>query len=188
MTDNVIDITPTPVEATPSHYRRNFFILLGILVFLGLAAAASIVFSETDAFAFGPGSWRHGFMDGPLDPAEIEDHAERAIKHLVIEIDATPDQQAKLEAVVKSALKDLLPMRDQLRAGRQKARELLTGSSIDRTEIEKLRAEQMALIDNASKRIAQALGDAADILTPAQRQQIAEEFPPGGFWHRWHRG
>ena len=110
------------------------------------------------------------------------------MRHLAIEIDATPDQQAKLQAIVKTALKDLLPMRDQLRAGRAQARELLTGPEINRDAIEKFRAQQMALVDSASKRIAQAVTDAAQVLTPEQREAIVERFPMGGFWNHWHRG
>jgi len=41
-----------------------------------------------------PWGWhRHGFMHGPLSPAQIEDRVDRIIRHAVIELDATPEQQ-----------------------------------------------------------------------------------------------
>ena len=49
-------------------------------------------------------------------------------------------------------------------------------------------AEQIALADTASKRVTQAMADAAEVLTPAQRQKIAEHMKQRGerrpFWHR----
>ena len=51
--------------------------------------------------------------------------------------------------------------------------------------IERLRAEQVGLAETASNRIAQALADASDALSPDQRRKIGdwvESFGP-----RWHR-
>ena len=47
-------------------------------------------------------------MGGVFDPARIEDGADRGVRHLAIEIDATNEQQEKLRAIVKGAVKDLL--------------------------------------------------------------------------------
>jgi Spy/CpxP family protein refolding chaperone len=63
----------------------------------------------------------------------------------------------------------------------------LTAPTIDRTAIERLRAEQIALADTASKRIAQALADATEVLNPEQRRKIAD-WVTSGPWARWHRG
>ena len=69
------------------------------------------------------------------------------------------------------------------------ARELLTRPTIDRAELERFRAEHMAMWDKASKRIVQAFTAAAEALTPAQRQKIGEFLSERkGFWHGWHRG
>jgi protein CpxP len=138
----------------------------------------------------GPG---HGPFGGPpLTPEQMAAHADRMVRHLSIEIDATADQQTKLEAIVKSAVTDLAPMRDKIMAARQEARALLTGPTVDRGAIEKLRTEQIANIDALTKRITQALGDVADVLTPDQRHKIDEMLPRpgdgGSYWHPWHRG
>jgi Spy/CpxP family protein refolding chaperone len=136
----------------------------------------------------------HGphFMSGAFDPARVEDGADRAVRHLAIEIDATNEQQDKLRAIVKEAVKDLLPMRDKAVSARQRGRVLLTQPTIDRAAIEALRAEQLALADAASKRFAQALGDAAEVLTPEQRRKIDARITDfrerQGLWHGWRRG
>ena len=73
-------------------------------------------------------------------------------------------------------------MREKAHAARQRASALLTQPQVDRGAIEAFRAEQMELAEAASKRIAQALGDAAEVLTPAQRHQVEEHIE----WRRSH--
>jgi Spy/CpxP family protein refolding chaperone len=109
------------------------------------------------------------------------------VRHLAIEVDATAEQQERLRAVVKSAVKDLLPMREKAQAARQRGRELLTQATIDRAAIEAFRAEQIAQVDAISKRVAQAVTDAASVLTVEQRRKIEEHTRPRpGFWG-WRR-
>jgi len=136
----------------------------------------------------GPG----GFHGAPLTPEQINERADRMVRHLAIELDASADQTTKLEAIVKGVVTDLVPMHQKIMAARLQARALLTGATVDRAAIEKLRAEQVANLDAVTKRIAQALADAADVLTPEQRRKIGDMLPPpgerGGGWHMWHRG
>src|SRR5262249_14918223 len=120
--------------------------------------------------------------------------AARGVPPAAIDPDAPPEQQQKPRAIAKSAITALAPMREKVRATRDKARELLTASTVDRAAIEKLRAEQVATMDALSKRLAQAVGDAAEVLTPDQRRKLGEMLPPlgehgrGGYWHMWRRG
>ncbi len=150
--------------------RRRFFKRAAIATLIGGIAAGIGI----KAFAHGPGGWhRGGFMAGPLDPAQVDEHLERMLKHLYVEIDATDEQKQKLAPIVKQAAKDLLPLREKMQGARKQAVELLTGDTIDRAAIEALRAEHLQLAEQASRRIAQALADAAEVLTPAQRKELA---------------
>jgi Spy/CpxP family protein refolding chaperone len=185
-TENTMSDQQSPIAPkTPRRGRR-------ILTVATIALAAGLTGAATSR-AISQGGWQGpGFMAGMFDPASIEDRADRAVRHLAIEIDATAEQQDKLRGIVKGAVKDLLPMREKSLAARQRGRVILTQPSIDRAAIEALRVEQMALADAASKRFAQALGDAADVLTPDQRrkidQRITEVRQRWGFWHGWRRG
>lgn len=126
---------------------------------------------------------------GPIDPADLEKHLDRMLKHFYVEIDATEEQKRRLEPIVKQAAKDLLPMREQLRAGRREAIELLTQERVDPAALEALRAKQLGLADEASRRLTRAIGEAAEVLTPAQRKGLAEHFARrharwrGGYGH-----
>lgn len=127
---------------------------------------------------------RHGGFSGPIDPAELERHLERMLKHFYVEIDATEAQKARLEPIVKQAAKDLLPMREQLHAARREAVELLTQERVDPAALEALRAKHVILADEASRRLTRALGEAAEVLTPAQRKELAAHFARRhGRWH-----
>jgi periplasmic protein CpxP/Spy len=129
--------------------------------------------------------WQSGLFDGAIE-ALVEARADRLIRHLSIEIDATADQQEKLRAIVRDAIKDLLPVREKMRAARATARELLTQQTIDRAAIEKFRTDQIAVYDAASKRLVAAVADAAETLTPEQRRKVSDMLPGrGGYWGPW---
>jgi periplasmic protein CpxP/Spy len=177
------------VTAPQPRRGRGRFTLLLILVALGGAIAGGLATN-----AFGQGMPWHvrpfmggPFMGDPFDPAQVDRRVERMIKHLSVEADATADQQTKLVAIATGAVNDLLPLREKLQANRAKALDLFTAGAIDRAAIERLRSEQLALAETASKRIAQALGDAAEVLNPEQRRTLVDRISHFGSWH-WRHG
>jgi protein CpxP len=182
---NVRTDVPPPADA-PRVGRRPRWLILSAVV-LVTVVTGSLASRAIGQHAFGP-----PFMAGPMDPAAVEDRADRMIRHAAIEMDASNDQQERLRAIVRSAVKDLLPMRDKSLAARQRAQSVLTAPGIDRAAIEQFRAEQMALAEAASKRFAQALGDAAEVLTAEQRRKLNDRLieirEHRGFWQGWHRG
>ena len=160
--------------------RRKFFKRAAIATLIGGIAAAIGI--KTFAQGGGCGWHRGGFAAGALDPAQVDEHLDRMLKHLYVEIDATEEQKQKLAPIVKQAAKDLLPLRERMREARGKALELLTQDSVDRTAIEALRAEHLQLAEQASRRIAQALGDVAEVLTPVQRKELAARMEKHRGW------
>jgi periplasmic protein CpxP/Spy len=195
--DRQAAIPTPPPPRRPSH--RSAYVLGAIAV--GLTAVA--VFTSA---SFSDGL-RHGLVnvrdmtieraafDGRVGPrfggwdslvpnsvieAFIDARADRMIRHLAVEIDATNAQQAKLKAILHDTVKDVLPVREKMLAARMTARELLTQPTIDRAALEKLRADQIATHEAVSKQIVQAVADAADALTPEQRRKIVDMLPPGG--------
>src|SRR3712207_1970497 len=114
-------------------------------------------------------SGRHG-MAGPMDPAMFEKHLDRMLRHLYVEIDATEEQKRRLEPILKDAARELAPAHEKFHAARKQAIDLLTQERVDAAAIESLRAEQLRLVEDASRRITRALTEAAEVLTPAQRK------------------
>jgi protein CpxP len=173
--------TPAPEQnQRPRKVRgRSFTWIVVIALAAGLTAGAAATKAFSHGSGFGP-PWRHGFMHGPMSPAQIEDRADRIVRHAAIELDATADQQDKLRAIVKGAVKDIMPMREKVQTARAQARKLLTEPTVNRAEIERLRSEQIALADQFSRRVAQALGDAGEILNVEQRKKLDDFLPPPG--------
>jgi Spy/CpxP family protein refolding chaperone len=171
------------MEATPSAPQqqetsrgcrpggRRIGMLLFLLVFALVAGLAGGYLGKSFAQGFGH---FHGRSIGSADPAKMDEHVDRAIRHFAIEVDATPAQKEKLAAIAKSAARDLAPLREKLALARKQAIGLVGAADVDRAAFERLRAEQIQLADAGSKRLAQALADAADVLTPAQRRKIAD--------------
>jgi Spy/CpxP family protein refolding chaperone len=123
--------------------------------------------------AFGHGRWQG---HGPIDPADLEKRLDRMLKHFYVEIDATEAQKQRLEPIVKRAAKDLLPLRENLHAGRREAIELLSQDRVDPAALEALRAKQLGLAEDASRRLTHAIAEAAEVLTPEQRKGLAARF------------
>jgi periplasmic protein CpxP/Spy len=185
---NTAPSSPNPPGARTCRSRRGLF----VFAFLAVAVVVGLTGNMLTT-ALGQGlpwhTWHDGaFMGGPLTPAQIDDRIDRMTKHMAIELDATADQQAKIAGIAKAAVNDLHPLREKAQAARSQAVALLTASTIDRSAIERLRAEQIALAETASKRIAQALADAAEVLNPEQRRKVADWVSHAGPWGSWHRG
>ncbi len=122
----------------------------------------------------GDGGWHHGpgfgGFGGPfLSPGRIE----RMVDRLGWAVDASSEQKQKIAAVVQRAADDLRPLREKHLEGRRAMRDVLAAATIDRGKLEALRTEQMKLADEASRRIAAAVTEAAEVLTPEQRADLA---------------
>lgn len=160
------------MEQTSS--KRRFFRRATIAA---LVTSVAATFGVAASWAYGGdhgGGFHRGFMGGSKDPAKADERIERMVKHFAVEVNATPEQTAKLTQIAKAAGKDLRPLREKARDARKRGMELLSAPTIDRAAIERLRAEQMQAADAVSKRMSQAFADAAEVLTPDQRKKVAE--------------
>ena len=158
--------------------RRRGWFLAGAAILTGL-----IGFGIGRATEGHWGHWGHGGfgMNQKLDASTAAARADEGISHILAEVSGTPEQKTKLNEIANGAIKDLLPMRDTFEGTREKLAAALKAEKIDRTAIEQLRTGQLTAADTASKRALQALTDAADVLTPAQRLTLVDR------WQSWDR-
>jgi protein CpxP len=147
-------------------------ILFGVL---GAGALAAMFAARPIAAAVQGGGW-HGFRGRwghhGLNPEAAKEHIQVALKWHLREIDATEEQQARVEKIVTAAVDDLASLRDRHQANGQAFVAGLGAGSIDRAALEEVRKAEVALADEASRRLVQALADVADVLTPEQRQAV----------------
>jgi periplasmic protein CpxP/Spy len=123
--------TTQPSASGAEKPRRRFIRSAAIATVV--AGLATVIGVKALAQAGASLGWqRAGFMGAPLDPGKLDKHLDRMLKHLYVEIDATDAQRQQLAPIVKSAARDLLPVRARTREARRQAVELLSRETADR--------------------------------------------------------
>ncbi len=113
---------------------------------------------------------------------------QRRFERIMDEIEATPEQAERLRAIFEDAREELMPMREGFHELRGEIAGLLGAPQVDRAAAERLRAERVAAMDQASRRMTEALLDAAEVLTPQQRAALIERFEDRRGGPRGERG
>jgi periplasmic protein CpxP/Spy len=116
------------------------------------------------------GGWMMGF--GP----------ERMFDMALSSVGASSEQKLKIVTIAQAAMQDLRPLRDRRYAASLKLAILLKADTVDKAAIEKLRSEEFAALEAGSKRASQAVGEAAEALSPSQRQQLVERWENRRRW------
>ena len=145
--------------------KRTRKLLLGAATAFALLAGGAGITQAVAQHAHGAG-WS---MDGSIPVQKIEGR----VDHMLKRVNATPDQTARIHAIIEAAATDINPIRKSLSGTRDQMRTLMAAPQIDRAGIETIRSQRATAMDQISQRTTRAMEDAADVLTPAQRQQIA---------------
>ncbi len=155
----------------PRRGRRWIFaVLIGTAAMFGFAAG------KVQSSPWWHWAGHHHRFDAEEAAFFVQHRIDRALS----KADATPEQRDKINAIAKAAVNDVMAMRKDPTVLREKLLTVLKADTIDRSALESLRSEQINRADAATKRILQAVADAADVLKPEQRRQLA------GRWERWH--
>jgi len=143
----------------------------------------------------GPMAAMHGgpTWDGPMPPQPHLMHAafgglgpiDWHVDFVLERIGASAEQRAKIKPIIQRTGDQLFELRSKHLEGRKQIRDTLAAPTIDRAKLESLRTEQLKLADQASKVITDALADAAEVLTPEQRAELARHIEAR---QRWFRG
>lgn len=174
--------TPTTPQADEHGRKRRWRwtrrVLFGSGIAVALAGAGSYFTHAQPRAHFWGGHHGHG---ASFDPQSATEWAQLMTRQMLRRVDASADQQDRVQAIVAGALKDLLPMRDEGRMARQESLKLVSAATIDRDALERLRAGQIAMHEQASKRMMKAVLDISEVLTPEQREKLAQAMAE----HRW---
>lgn len=165
-----------PERATRRRRWRRW--LIGGLAATGLFA---VIGAKVHAHG-GPGCIHRGGWSADASPEAMQRRLDAGVRWMLADVGATEDQQQQIRDIAAAAIQDLQPLREQHLAIRRATAELFAKPTFDRAALETLRAQALALAEQASRRMTQALADAAEVLTPEQRGQLAVRFERRGGW------
>jgi protein CpxP len=171
---------PEAAPQSPRRARRWRGALAGVLL-LGVGAVGGYTAGSMQ----GPWWILSAAAHGHFNPARMEKRIDHRVDRMLDRVDATQEQRDKVSGIVKSAFGDVTNLGVKPWETREKFINLLRADTIDPAAFEALRAQQISSADAASKRIVQAMTEAAQVLTPQQRRELADRWERHG-WHH-HR-
>ena len=99
---------------------------------------------------------------------------DRMFDHMLDGLNATEAQRAQIKQIATAAEADLKPQRDAGRALHEKQMQIFAAPTVDAAAAEAVRAQLSSQHDMTSRRMTQAMLDAAKVLTPEQRAKLGE--------------
>ena len=104
------------------------------------------------------------------------EHAERMVDRMLAGASGvTEAQRTQVREIARAASTDLRAQHDAGRTLREQMAAAFTQPVVDANAVEALRQKMLAQHDATSRRMTQALIDVSRVLTPEQRQQIAQK-------------
>ena len=135
-----------------------------------LIAMPLVIAGAAIVYAHSPSSHGHGH-GGEHRMAMHLDHLDATLTRIGVE----DPQKTQVKDILKGGFAELDNAHQSHDAVLAKAHDLLLAPSVDRAQLEALRAEQIRACDEASKRMLTAFEDAAEVLSPEQRAALAAE-------------
>lgn len=158
--------------------------LIGALLIGGLVGRACTHERMRDYGRSGMGMQGHGQMQGNFGGGdkmgmrgEGGAFSSKMIERIGDKVNATDEQKKKLSEIATKLNQGQAERQAAMQSMRQKSFELLSAEPIDTAAVEQVRASQIAFMDEQSKRMSQAMLEAAQVLTPEQRAQLAKMMP-----------
>jgi periplasmic protein CpxP/Spy len=176
-TENPGQLPEAPQQ--PRRRRRWRGVVSGVLLL-----AVGAVGGYAAGAAHGPWWILSAAAHGGFTPEKMGKRIDRRVDRVLDRVDATQEQRDRVTGILKGAVGDVTALGVKPFEARQKALELLRADTVDPAAFEALRAEQIATADAASKRVVQAMIEAAQVLTPEQRRELADRWERRGHWHR----
>jgi Spy/CpxP family protein refolding chaperone len=102
------------------------------------------------------------------------DFVEFRLGRALDKVGATDAQKQQIKAIVDAEFAKHEALAAQHEEMHRQLLAALSGETVDRTAIEAVRSQAISKFDQGSKDLSKALGDVAEVLTPAQRSQLAQ--------------
>jgi Spy/CpxP family protein refolding chaperone len=141
--------------------RTLLFLAAPALLGVGFCAARA---QADDMLGMGPGMGRG--ISGEVRKAFMM----RKLDRMLDSIKANESQRSAIQAIAQRTFAELGSVHDQHQRLRDQLVAALTADPVDRGAVENLRGQLVKMVDQGSQAISKGLLDAAQVLTPEQRQ------------------
>jgi len=151
--------------------------LIGGAVALASLAGLGAVYAHSSPWGGSHwGGWGHhaGWHSQKFDPAFMGPRVDFGVDIILGRVGANAEQKAKVAGSIKSLMQDAPEFRRGNLEARERFMALLRADTFDREAAERLRAERIGALDEASKKALAAISEAADTLTSQQRRELME--------------
>lgn len=162
--------TREPTNVLPTGRRRTWR-----LAALGIPALAICGAFATTAMARGG---EHG-LGVAANEQKGERFMQRRLERMMDHVNATPAQESQIKAVFANHKEKIKALHQERRQLHEASRAVLTAPTIDAAAIESVRTKMVAQADKGSRVFAELALQVGQILTQAQRQQMAEHMKHG---------
>lgn len=146
-------------------------------LFKGAALLALIAVPISWAWAgpmgHGGSCGRHGW-GGEVDAASIEAHMSRGAEHLFGRVDATDEQMAQIDTLIGELAPRLAALHAEKGDLHEEALDAVSAETVDPAALEGVRQHGLALADQGSRVVVDAVIGLSTILTVEQRQELVE--------------
>jgi Spy/CpxP family protein refolding chaperone len=95
------------------------------------------------------------------------------VSKMLDEVGASAEQKQRIAGILHDGMKPMMALHSDMGETHKALHALLAAPTIDREGVERLRATEIAKVDEATKAMTQALIEAAEVLTPEQRTKLA---------------
>ena len=153
-------------ESTRHGRKRYFWLLLVVPVVLGAGFCALHAQASDDGFspsAFGGGT-----------PEQHKAFMEHRLDKMLDMLKATDSQRTAIKAIAKRLFTEMQPIHQSHDRLHEDALKAFTADTGEGATVDNLRGQVTSLVDQSSKVFSKALLDAAQVLTPEQRQTLAK--------------
>lgn len=117
------------------------------------------------------------------EPARVEEHVKKHVDRLLSKLDATDEQRQKVYALRDRLMPDLLALMKDRSADKREFAELWSQPTFDAAKLNALVDRRGDELRAAGHNLANATAEFHSLLTPEQRQKVAQMCEKGG--RRW---
>ena len=156
----------------------------GKKVFWISGAALAVVVAASSVIWAGPGDYcriftgAHGHWGhhngAAMQEEDLKDFGGFFVKRFSRHVGATGEQKAAMEKELEARIPEMLDIHKRKDALRQRMITALGGDSVDKTALEEVRKEAVALVNEASGLMLETALAVTDVLSTEQRRQVLE--------------